>query len=352
MSRIDAVKVSVIIPVYNSINSLRICIESVIKQEVEGIEIILIDDGSTDGSGEICDEYARNYCFICSHHQNNSGSASARNRGIRYATGKYLYFLDSDDWIDEGMLEETYEYASASRADMLFFGYRKEIDSYWGMSVMEFMPPLMQQPSIVSAESFDKLIRSGFGFALWDRLIRRAIVEDNQLIFSDLERGQDLKFSFDLFSVSKIIVTKQKSYYHYIVRRKQLNSDILKRDFMYLYEYYIHIRSRLGETSNYNGPAQLFVLWFAYMLPRNIYSDKGLTLLQKIRSLRDLFHDNRMRAWSEKINYSDFDTVVERILYFTMRNGAPLLMLLVILNRELVRLYPGDYRQLFFKRRG
>ena len=111
-------KVSVIIPVYNTDKYLRECIESVISQTLQDIEILLINDGSTDNSGEICDEYAKKDLRIKVFHQTNLGVSAARNNGIDNAEGEYLYFLDSDDMIGENFLEFAYNVAKANDSDL------------------------------------------------------------------------------------------------------------------------------------------------------------------------------------------------------------------------------------------
>lgn len=111
-------KVSVIIPVYNTGKYLRECIESVICQTLQDIEILLINDGSTDNSGEICDEYTKKDLRIKVFHQTNLGVSAARNNGIDNAEGEYLYFLDSDDMIGENFLEFAYNVAKANDSDL------------------------------------------------------------------------------------------------------------------------------------------------------------------------------------------------------------------------------------------
>ena len=112
------VKVSVTIPIYNTGKYLAECIESVINQSLKDIEIILVDDGSPDNAGKICDEYALKDSRIKVFHQENQGVAAARNTGLENATGEYLYFLDSDDMIEENFLEYAYNVAKANDSDL------------------------------------------------------------------------------------------------------------------------------------------------------------------------------------------------------------------------------------------
>lgn len=112
-------KLSVIIPVYNTEEYLQQSIESVIRQTYKNIEVILVNDGSTDGSGEICDRYAEAYGNIKVIHQKNEGNVSARCHGAEEAAGEYVTFMDSDDWIAEDMYETLMEAAEAESCDIV-----------------------------------------------------------------------------------------------------------------------------------------------------------------------------------------------------------------------------------------
>ena len=111
-------KVSVIIPVYNTEPYLRECLDSVINQTLRDIEIICVDDGSTDGSLAILREYQEKDSRVSVYMQPNLNAGAARNHGLRYAKGEYLSFLDSDDFFERNMLETAYEYAKRQNAEI------------------------------------------------------------------------------------------------------------------------------------------------------------------------------------------------------------------------------------------
>lgn len=113
--------ISVIIPVYNVEEYLRECVDSVLKQTYKNLEIILVDDGSTDSSGKICDEYAEKDSRITVIHKKNEGPSKTRNTGLENANGKYIYFLDSDDYITEDAIETLVLTAESNQADLVFF---------------------------------------------------------------------------------------------------------------------------------------------------------------------------------------------------------------------------------------
>lgn len=113
-------KVSIIIPVYNVKKYINKCMDSLVAQSLKEIEIIAVDDGSTDGTATILDEYANKYSSIVKvFHKENGGQASARNFALKYAKGKYLGFVDSDDWVDEDMYEKMFDLAEAEHSDIV-----------------------------------------------------------------------------------------------------------------------------------------------------------------------------------------------------------------------------------------
>ena len=114
-------KISIIIPVYNAEKYLNKCLDSLINQTFNDIQIILVNDGSTDKSGEICDEYASNDSRIIVFHQNNSGPSSARNNGLKLVDSDWIMFVDADDWVELNMCEVTYNTAIQNSADMVIF---------------------------------------------------------------------------------------------------------------------------------------------------------------------------------------------------------------------------------------
>ena len=121
--KIENELVSVIIPIYNVDKYLAACIESVQKQTYQNLEMILIDDGSTDGSGKICDEYEKTDNRITVIHQENHGISQVRNRGVKEARGTYIFWIDSDDYVSESIVEELYHNLIEQNAEMSICNY-------------------------------------------------------------------------------------------------------------------------------------------------------------------------------------------------------------------------------------
>ena len=118
--------ISIVIPVFNVRDYIKQCVDSVIRQTYSELEIILVDDGSTDDSGQICDEYEKQDCRIKVIHKANGGLSDARNAGIRVATGKYIGFVDSDDWIEPEMYEKLYAVICDGKAEISICGFFRE----------------------------------------------------------------------------------------------------------------------------------------------------------------------------------------------------------------------------------
>ena len=117
-------KVSIVVPVYNAKNYIKRCIESLVCQTYHNLEIILVDDGSSDGSEKICDEYAKEDDRIKVIHKKNSGVSDSRNAGIEAADGDYILFVDSDDYINENTVEDNLKTAIEKNADIVIFCFK------------------------------------------------------------------------------------------------------------------------------------------------------------------------------------------------------------------------------------
>ncbi len=168
--------ISIIIPVFNTKEYLSRCVESVGKQTYKNLEIILVDDGSTDGSGELCEQLAEQDERIRVLHKENGGSSSARNLGIAEAKGEYIGFVDSDDYVDAHMYEKLYEAVCHWQVNVAQIG-RDEIEPSGNVLPDICVPP--EQPECISAEKFmEELLMHRGDCSFCTKLIRRQILEE------------------------------------------------------------------------------------------------------------------------------------------------------------------------------
>ena len=214
-------KVSVVVPVYNVENYLPRCLDSLLAQTLKGIEIICVDDGSTDNSAAILNEYAKKDSRITVVRQSNAGAGAARNAGLDRAAGEYLFFFDPDDSCEREMLETMYRKARRTKADVVVAG-KKIVDAETGELIRD--KPLPRRLAWLHRKSFPptEIADILFSFAKavpWDKLFRRAFVEANGLRFMALPRSNDVYFVNMALALAKRIALVRKGYYLYSHRR-------------------------------------------------------------------------------------------------------------------------------------
>lgn len=199
--------VSIIVPVYNVEKFLHKCLQSILKQSYHNTEIILVDDGSTDLSGKICDEYALLDNRIHVVHKTNGGLSSARNIGLDIAKGDYLYFVDSDDWIEQNTIEENLKILWANNADMVIFGIIREF-SDGSQKKSNFKNNIISTEDIINASA-----KMDIEPSVWCRLTKKEIFDCVK--FPIGLRMEDIYIMGKVLSKCEKIVLNSKCYYHY-----------------------------------------------------------------------------------------------------------------------------------------
>ncbi len=221
------ITISVVVPVYNVEDYLRKCIDSLVNQIYTNIEIILVNDGSTDSSGTICDEYAQKDQRIRVIHKKNEGLVSARKAGVLDATGEFITYVDSDDWIDKEAYSELIEPLTLYCPDIIAFGLKKEY------------PTFSIERKEIAKEGFysrDKYvnevreyIKSAFfysptiGSALYTKLFKARLLKKYQLgVDNEICRGEDAAVTFPFLWNAKSLYITRQCFYHYRVRKSSI----------------------------------------------------------------------------------------------------------------------------------
>lgn len=171
-------KISVIVPVYNVERYIVKCVDSILNQTYREIEVLLIDDGSTDYCGEICDRYARQDDRVIVYHKENEGLSEARNMGVRLAGGTYIVFVDGDDYIEPDMLEVMHQRLQQDESDLVICNFLY-VDTD-GVSVSELNNELPIKDEVISGEeAFEKLADKKYWYYVtaWNKLYRKEILE-------------------------------------------------------------------------------------------------------------------------------------------------------------------------------
>lgn len=213
--------ISIIIPVYNAESYIRRCIESVLSQTYKEIQIILINDGSTDNTLSILEEYSRSDSRIQLINKDNSGVSKTRNIGIDISDGEYIGFVDADDYLEPEMYEKLYNAIKKTAADVACCGYYQDFDTYkYEISVDDSL--LADNKTYyelcgtnnILGQYFRQDIRSGIGDGNWNKLFRKDIISgiryDNTLYCEDVD------FQIKVFEKCKKVVCIKEMLYHYV----------------------------------------------------------------------------------------------------------------------------------------
>lgn len=170
--------VSVIVPVYHVEPYLKCCLDSLCNQSLSDIEVILVDDASPDSCGAICEEYAANHAhFVVLHQPENKGLSAARNVGISHASGEFLMFVDSDDWVHLDFCKTAYEYANRHQADIVMFNYKKITTDIKSEQEAPKVFNTFREGYHDSHEAMDMILASG-GNAAWNKIYRRCLFDN------------------------------------------------------------------------------------------------------------------------------------------------------------------------------
>lgn len=212
-------QISIIVPVYNVSAYLPECINSIIKQKFTNVEIILVDDGSTDSSGEICDDFKKKDSRINVIHKKNGGLSSARNAGIQSARGKYIGFVDGDDWISSDMYGELYRIAESTQAQMVCCrclevtgdSSNKECCGSSSVTVLE------------SGNVLKKLFRRKIKESVYDKLFLRELFKE--IRFPEGEINEDTPVLVKLIMKSRQTALLDRYLYYYRIREGSITKS-------------------------------------------------------------------------------------------------------------------------------
>ncbi|MBZ2165915.1 glycosyltransferase [Methanobacterium spitsbergense] len=255
------VKVSVIVPVYNVEKYLRQCLESILNQTLIEIEIICVNDGSTDKSSQILEEYAEKYKQITVINQENKGIGLSRNAGMECATGEYIGFVDSDDWIDEKMYETMYINAKSHNSDIVMC-----LTHLFDDAIQEYKPSDPYFALNLFNESFDntvfdhKLIKGFFGVNVtcWNKIYRSKFLNVIEAKFPKIDFEDNIFFYKTYLNAKKISLVR-KFLYNYRINRQGSFIDAKNERFFDIIKMHSLLEGILIETSNLGRYKQKFL---------------------------------------------------------------------------------------------
>lgn len=214
-------KVSVVVPVYNVQQYVGKCLDSILAQTMKDFELLVIDDGATDQSGKICDEYSQKDSRVQVIHQKNQGLGGARNTGIEAAGGEYLLFVDSDDWIEPYTLEKALVAAESTGADISLFAFRS-VDEL-GKTVQVFRESLPKNQALKIKDCKDIYLTAP---CAWNKLYRSELFARTGVRYPPRVWYEDIRTTLKLFLAADKAVFIDDVCYNYLLREGSITKNV------------------------------------------------------------------------------------------------------------------------------
>lgn len=297
-------KISIIIPVYKVEKYLRRCLDSLVAQTFTDWECILVDDGSPDNSGAICDEYAEKDGRFRVFHQENAGVSAARNKALDEAKGEWIGFVDSDDWIDAETYEVAYNRAVKEGADLIQWGYVHELSS------KSLYRP--SQEKIFTYEDSNIYWEP----SMWNKLISAKLILDNNIIFPEgTKLSEDRLFAFKCYIKAKKCVAIENCFYHYRSNETSASHSITKDMIMQEIEVVKEMeRLAAGKMDDYlltqKKECKIHILLLMDPTDLNFFRHCFAEINKKI-----IFDANKKHAFLSFLTLIHLDFLVHFILY-------------------------------------
>ncbi len=300
------IKVSVILPVYNTEKYLPECLDSIINQSLRDIEIICIDDGSTDSSLQILKEYAEKDKRIVVLEQKNSGAGIARNKGMEVAKGKYLSFLDSDDFFEPEMLEKAYIKCEEENADFCVYRSKRFDDKTHDFESIPWTIKERYLPEVIpfKAGDADKYIFQVFNGWAWDKLYNRNFVTKTGLKYQGLRTTNDAFFVFMANVEAKCIsIIDEVLAYHRVNTGTSL-SVTREKSWDCCYQAMDTIKKELKARNKYSQFQQSYINWALHFCLWNVKTLTGNAKKELLKALqKSLFKELEITGKSQDYFY-------------------------------------------------
>lgn len=300
--------VSVIVPVFNTEQYIPRCLNSIVNQSLKNIEVIVVNDMSTDNSENIILKYKEEYpCIRYIKMMSKGLTGGARNQGVAAAQGEYIGFVDSDDWIDTNMYEKMFRLISRAQADIAVCGVLKEYSSYEtiprysyeienivdGKIALELLSRRYNQDVTISAIMCNKIYRSSF-------------LREHELSFIENNYNDDDAFNFTCFLQAKKVAITPNTYYHYFQRNNSITHTFSKKHIDDLLEAFYVIKTKIAQSGNFELYKADYFSFFERCLSfiLNILVNTESSEIMKGKYINYLFY--KMQETSIMNEYFDF----------------------------------------------
>lgn len=338
--------VSVIVPVYNVSMYIEKCLQTLIGQSLSNIEIILVDDGSTDTSGKICDEYAKRYNNIRVIHCENSGLGIARNRGLEIATGEYVGFVDSDDFISEEMYGILYRNAIENDADISYCAWKrfvteerleksieverdKDLQIWFGKAdIRQYLLNRIGQPPECKTDNF-------YGANVWGGIFRRKILNEYNIRFVS-ERifiAEDILFDIDIIMHCRKIVHCNKALYYYRYNSNSLTtvyrSDRYEKNVTLYHEMYNRLSGFFEEEECFNSMSRYLLTAARLGIIQEVFFIRTNGKAYATKKIKEICNCGELQNILGKYPYKKLPWKYKYLCFLEKKKAARLILMLV-----------------------
>lgn len=319
--------VSIIVPIYNCEKYLDRCIRSILGQTFTNIEVLLINDGSTDKSYHICKEFELQDNRIRVYHQENAGPSSARNVGIKNSTGEYIMFVDADDYIESSMVEELFEKAISERAEFVMCGMT--IDTYNSNQYLissvniNLLPRTVVGNTNLPSNIID-LVESEKINGPCCKLIKADIIRDNSILMpAHIYLQEDLYFNLRVLEYVNVFTVIEGCFYHY---NKGLGESVTTRYYSNKFEMTNEVHSLLMNFYNLRCKDITIIKRIMYIYIKNIYAalinlchpNCPLTRMEKLEYISNITHSKK---YNEMVELAYKSGIKYQILKYVLKFG-------------------------------
>lgn len=333
---------SIIVPIFNAADYLERCVESILRQEFSDFELILVDDGSEDGSGDLCDKLSNLDSRIKVIHQQNKGLVNARRQGVLASSGEYITFVDADDYLIDGILRKLYVIYLEHKPDILVFdfyllngiGLDKYIQKLDGGFFCGESLKLLLSKTLYSGEYF----LFGLNPAMWNKWIKKELFKNSMEVPDEIRIGEDVAYVYPMmFASDSIYYAKNEYGYVYRIQDNSMTQVVKHRE---AYEY-AALMDYLWRKLVTDSAKEQMLYYGAWMLSSYIGREKNLMLKGKIsavtffKSLHTLKECSFTRDLGKKyITLDGISTMDKMLLGFIYKNPIMAELKILLSNRH------------------
>ena len=308
---------SVIVPIYNIEKYLKRCIDSVLVQSFTDFELILVDDGSPDNCGVICDEYAKKDQRIQVIHKENGGLVSARQAGTKVASGDYIFHIDGDDAILPDALENAYKIIKDTGADIVTFSYKCSINDKVGETICDLVDEGLYHKDEIEKHIFPKLLSdknmNHIFYFLCCKAIKRELVTKHQMnVNPDISLGEDLSCLVPCYLEAETVYMSKKAVYLYTIRNDSISTDFKTHQISQISDVIIGLRElNIKKPKDFDEQISRYSCFMCFAILAAAAEGNHFNSVKKLKELilGSLHKEEIKKAYFENVTFKSRITI-------------------------------------------